>query len=374
MLKINKKLIKRIDIWTILLISTLVSIGILAISSATSYSGDTSIASKQFTFFVVGLVLMIIIMCIDYHLLGEWYLGIYAITNIVLILVFFIGDNVNGATRWIDLGFFQIQPSEFAKIAIIVCTAKLISVKNDRMNSVVTVGLIGMFQFIPFILINRQPNLSTSIVILIILVVQLFVSKLEMKYIVSCSIIGVIAIALILGYIVRNPNQQIIDNYQRNRIVTLFEGGDSKSDNYQTSRSVDAIGSGGFYGKGLYQGAISRLNYLPESHNDFIVSTIGEEFGFVGVSILITVILLLITRGIWIAYTAADDFGKLIVAGYIGMIAAQSFINMGVVTSILPNTGLPMPFVSYGGSSLWANMMGIGLVLSVALRRDETMF
>ncbi|OON97519.1 MAG: rod shape-determining protein RodA [Candidatus Epulonipiscium fishelsonii] len=370
----NKGYFKRIDIWLILPMVILIGIGILAISSATSYSGESDIVSKQITFFVIGFLLMIFVMNIDYHWLGEWYIAIYIITTTVLLAVLFMGSTVGGATRWIDLGFIQLQPSEFAKIAVILCTSKLISKYNNNMNSVISIGSIGLFQFIPFILINLQPNLSTSLVIVIILIVQIFVSNLDMKYIISVTIIGILSLVLLLGYIIRNPNQKIIEDYQRNRIVTQFEGGDTQGDYYQTSRSIDAIGSGGLYGKGLYQGAISQLNYLPEAHNDFVVAIIGEEFGFVGICSLISVILILIARGIWVAYTSQDDFGKFIVAGYIGMIATQSFINMGVVTSMLPNTGLPLPFVSYGGSSLWANMMGMGLVLNVSMKREETMF
>ncbi|MGL6174001.1 MAG: FtsW/RodA/SpoVE family cell cycle protein [Cellulosilyticaceae bacterium] len=374
MLRLKKEHLKKIDIWMILLMTALIGIGTLAIDSATSYSGDTTIVNKQIMFFVIGFVLMLIVMSIDYHWLGEWYLGIYGITLAVLISVFFLGVNVNGAARWIEVAGIQIQPSEFAKIAMIICTAKLIDKYNDKINSVVSVGIIGLFQFVPFILINRQPNLSTSIVIVLILVVQLFMSELDLKYIFSTAVIALLAVVLILGYIIKNPNQKLIADYQRDRIVTKVEGGDSLGDHYQTSRSVHAIGSGGLKGKGLYQGAISQLNYLPESHNDFIVAIIAEEFGFVGIVSMLGIILLLITRGLWIAHSAPDNYGRLIVGGYMGMIAIQSFVNMGVVTNLLPNTGLPLPFISYGGSSLWANMMGMGLVLNVAMRREETMF
>ncbi|OON99631.1 MAG: cell division protein [Epulopiscium sp. Nele67-Bin004] len=365
---------KNIDIYLILLMSALIGIGILAISSATSYSGDTSVLKSQITFFIFGLILMTIIMNFNYKFLGVWYLGIYTITNLVLLAVLLFGNDAKGATRWISIGPVQIQPSEFAKITMILCTARLISLKNEKMNSVVTIAQIGLFQFVPFILINRQPNLSTSIVILTLLVLQLFVSKLKMRYILGTALVGGITVAIAVGYIVSNPNQQILDAYQRNRIVTAVMGGDSQSDNYQTSRSVDAIGSGGLNGKGLYQGAISQLNYLPESHNDFIVATIAEEFGFVGILVLLGIIILFVGRGLFLAYVIDDDFGRMILVGYFGMIAAQSFINLGVVTAVLPNTGLPLPFVSYGGSSLWANMMGMGLVLSVIGNREETMF
>lgn len=374
MFHFKKEYIKHIDFFLIFLMVALVGLGTLAISSATLYSGESDIVTKQILFFFIGLVLMVIVMSIDYHLLGEWYWLIYGLSILVLISVFFLGEAKNGAARWIDFGFVQIQPSEFAKIAMILCTAKIIDKYNDRINTLKPLIPICLFQFVPFILINRQPNLSTSLVIVALLVVQLFVSKLNLKYMVSAGLISLVVLVGGMTYIVNNPNQKIIASYQRERIMTKLEGGDSLGDNYQTNQSVHAIGSGGMSGKGLYQGAISQLNYLPESHNDFIVATIAEEFGFIGVVGMILVILMLIARGLWIAHNAPDDFGKLIVVGYIGMIAMQSFVNMGVVTSLLPNTGLPLPFISYGGSSLWANMLGMGLVLNVGMRKKTTMF
>ncbi|MGL4345895.1 MAG: rod shape-determining protein RodA [Cellulosilyticaceae bacterium] len=374
MFRFKKDYIRHIDFFMIFLMAALTGVGTLAISSATLYSGQSDIVKKQVVFFIIGLVLMGVAMSIDYHFLGEWYWAIYGITLIVLIAVIFLGEAKNGAARWIEIGGFQIQPSEFAKITMILCTAKVIDKYNDKINTIVPLIPICLFQFVPFILINRQPNLSTSLVILALLVVQLFVSKLNLKYIISAAVIGLVVVVGGMTYIVQNPNQKIIASYQRERIMTKLQGGDSLGDNYQTNQSVHAIGSGGFQGKGLYQGAISQLNYLPESHNDFIVAIIAEEFGFIGVIAMILLILMLIARGLWIAHGAPDDFGKLIVVGYIGMIAMQSFVNMGVVTSLLPNTGLPLPFISYGGSSLWANMLGMGLVLNVAMRKKTTMF
>lgn len=366
--------IKRLDIWLILLMSALTGIGIMAINSATAYSGETEYVSKQIMFFLVGLVLMIIVMCIDYHVLANWYLVIYGITIVVLIAVFFLGEEVNGAARWIKIGPIQIQPSEFAKISMILCCAKLIDVYNKRINLLWPILIIGAFEFVPFILVNRQPNLSTSIVLVAILVIQLFVTNLNLKYIGTTVVVGTLVFTAAFVYIVNNPDQVLIADYQRKRIVNMVNGGDSLSDSYQTDHAVHAIGSGGLKGKGLYKGSISQLNYLPESHNDFIMAVIGEEFGFVGAITVVGIIFLLVIRGLWIARGAPDDLGKFIVVGYIGMIAMQAFINIGVVTDLLPNTGIPIPFISYGGSALWANMIGMGLVLNVAMSKEETMF
>lgn len=374
MFNLKKEHFKSIDYWMILCMFALIGIGMLAISSATTYSGDTEILKMQLLFFITGIILMIFVMAIDYHFLGEWYIPIYIGINLLLIAVFFVGKNVNGATRWIEIGPMTIQPSEFAKIGVILCTAKMLDKYNDKINSFKSLFIVGMFHFVPFILVNRQPNLSTSLVILGILVVQLFISKLDLKVMFgSAAVIAVVA-GVLLTYIIANPNQKIIPDYQRDRIVTKVHGGDDLGENYQTNQSVHAIGSGGLEGKGLYKGAISQLNYLPESHNDFIVAIIAEEFGFIGILIILSIIIFMIGRGLWIAYSAPDEFGRFIIAGYMGMIAMQTFVNMGVVTSLLPNTGLPLPFISYGGSSLWANMIGMGLVLNVGMRKEKNMF
>ena len=369
-----KDLVKKIDIWLILCMFVLTSIGILSINSATSYSGETKLVTKQIIFFVVGLGLMLMIMCIDYHILASWFWIIYVGNIILLIAVFFMGNTVKGATRWIEIAGVQLQPSEFAKVAMILCGARLIDKYNNKINELWPILIIGGIEFVPFILVNRQPNLSTSLVLAVILVIQLFVSELNLKYIISTFLVGVLVITIAFVYIVKTPDQGLIEGYQRKRIVNMINGGDSLADGYQTQRAVQAIGSGGLYGKGLHQGSISRLNYLPESHNDFIMAVVGEEFGFVGAVSVIGILLLFVLRGLWIARRAPDTLGRFIIVGYMGMIAMQGFVNVGVVTDMLPNTGLPIPFISYGGSSLWATMMGLGLVLNVAMRREETMF
>lgn len=369
-----KELVKKVDLWLILLMFVLTSIGILSINSATSYSGETELVTKQIIFFVVGLGLMFVIMCIDYHVIANWFWVIYGGNIIILVAVFFMGNNVNGATRWIEIAGVQIQPSEFAKVAMILCGAKLIDKYNTKMNELWPILIIGCIEFVPFILVNRQPNLSTSLVLIVILVIQLFVSELNLKYIISTFLVGLLVVVIAFVYIVKTPDQSLIEDYQRKRIVNMINGGDSLSDGYQTQRAVQAIGSGGLYGKGLHQGSISQLNYLPESHNDFIMAVVGEEFGFVGAVSVVVMLLLFILRGLWLAGRAPDTLGRFIIVGYMGMIAMQGFVNIGVVTDMLPNTGLPIPFISYGGSSLWATMMGLGLVLNVAMRREETMF
>lgn len=368
-----KDIIRKVDIWLIILMTLLTIVGLLAINSAVAYSGETSNLVKQILMFAVGFILMTIVLSIDYHTLAKWYLVIYAGIILLLVAVLLFGVESHGARRWLDVGV-QIQPSEFAKVGMILCGATIINKYNKQINKIWPLLIIGLFEFIPFILVNRQPNLSTSLILLAVMMIQIFVSKLRIKYILTGATISILVILIGFIYIVNNPDQKIIKPYQRNRIMSLVNGDNSSDEKYQTQRAVQAIGSGGLMGKGLNKGSISQLNYLPESHNDFVMAVVGEEMGFVGVLTVVTILLIFIFKGLFIARGAPDELGRFIVIGYFGMIAIQSFVNMGVVTDFLPNTGIPIPFISYGGSSLWANMMGLGMVLNVSVQTNKKVF
>lgn len=369
-----KDIIRKVDIWLIILMALLTTVGLLAINSAVAYSGETSNLIKQILMFAVGFILMTIVLSIDYHTLAKWYLVIYLGILVLLIAVLFMGVESHGARRWINIAGVQIQPSEFAKVGMILCGATIINRYNKQINKIWPLLIIGLFEFVPFILVNRQPNLSTSLILLAIMIIQIFVSKLRIKYIFTGATVSVLVILIGFIYIVNNPDQKIIKNYQRNRIMSLVNGDNSSDEKYQTQRAVQAIGSGGLTGKGLNKGSISQLNYLPESHNDFVMAVVGEELGFIGVLTVIVILLVFIFKGLFIARGAPDELGRFIVIGYFGMIAIQSFVNMGVVTDFLPNTGIPIPFISYGGSSLWANMMGLGMVLNVSAQTNKKVF
>lgn len=369
-----KEIIRKVDFVLILLMTLLTIFGLLAINSAVAYSGETSNLIKQILMFMVGFVLMTIVMCIDYHTLAKWYLVIYAGILLLLIAVLFVGVESHGARRWINIAGVQIQPSEFAKVGMILCGGTIIDKYNKQINKIWPLFIIGLFEFVPFILVNRQPNLSTSLILLSVMMIQIFASKLRIKYIFAGVTVAIVIVVIGFIYIVNNPDQKIIKKYQRDRIMSLVNGDNSSDEKYQTQRAVQAIGSGGLMGKGLNQGSISQLNYLPESHNDFVMAVVGEELGFVGVLTVISIILAFIFKGLFIARGAPDTLGQFIVVGYFGMIAIQSFVNMGVVTDFLPNTGIPIPFISYGGSSLWANMMGLGMVLNVSIQTHKNVF
>lgn len=372
---INRDSIKKIDIWIILIICALVAISIAAIGSATKVhvGGSMSHVKKQVLFFIVGSIVMLVVAVVDYHIIASFHIPIYIINIILLLIVLVNGHEGGGAARWINLGFMTLQPSEFAKIIIILCLARIIDKYQKSINKIHILALIILYTLIPFLMVQMQPDLSTSIVFLVILVIELYVGNINYKYIMGSVIIGVPVVIGLFIYI-QNPNQVLLKPYQRERIMQTLYGDDNSDAGMQTKQSVHAIASGGLHGKGLYEGTVSQLNYLPEPQTDFVFAVIGEELGFVGSMMVVGLFIALIGRGLWIARGAPDLLGKLIVTTYIATLAFQIFVNIGVVTDLLPNTGIPLPFVSAGGSSLLANMIGIGLVLNVGMREENTMF
>ena len=296
---------------------------------------------------------------------------------LLLLGVLLFGKEVNGATRWLYFGPIGIQPSEFAKIVMIFCLAKLIDKNQTQINNIRVIVFLCIFSFIPIILIQKQPSLSASLVLIAVLSIQLFAGGLDYKYILIVFAI-VIPIVLFVFWDVQNETPLIVDKilakHQITRISTFLDPVAGSNEYYQTIKSINAIGSGRLGGKGLYQGTLNQLSYLPEPHNDFIFSVIGEEFGFIGCMVILVLEFFIVFRCILIAMSCRDLFSKLIVAGIAGMIAFQTFVNTGVATSLIPNTGMSLPFVSYGGSSMWTNMASIGLVLNIGCKRSKSLF
>ncbi|MCC8014712.1 MAG: rod shape-determining protein RodA [Eubacterium sp.] len=369
----QKHRISTFDIPLLVLVIALTSFGIVAIGSATrvNINGFTGEAVSQIIWLVTGLVLLFAAAFFDYHTICGLWIPIYVLNLVLLgaVLLFGSGD---GVSRWL----FGIQPSEFAKIFIIISLSKFIDKSEEKINNIDILFAAVALAGVPFLLVFLQPSLSASMVIAAITAVLIFCGGLSRKYILVFLAV-VIPIGIILFIDIMSDDHIILGkfltDYQISRLVSFLSSDVSGTDPtlYQTKNSIWAIGSGGLKGKGLYGGTINQLNYLPESHNDFIFSVIGEEFGFIGCLGVIIALFVIISRCVMIGAGAADSLGRLLCCGVGGMIAFQTFVNIGVATGILPNTGMPLPFVSYGGSSLWVNMTGIGLVLNVGLRRQR---
>ena len=366
---------KRYDFISIFIVIALFTISYYAIGSATrvnSIEGTGYFATKQLYGFVLGFFLMVVLSFIDYHLVGKFAIIVYMLNIGLLIAVFLIGDTKNGSARWIPIGSYTIQPSEFAKLFMVIVLAKYFDKFEKKINKLyIIVGAVILI-LIPTYLINAQPDLSTSLVLLFLLGVMLFASGISYKYIIALIIVAV-PLALGLLWYVQQPDQKLLEDYQIERILsTMYPEEYELSSALQTQNSVQAIGSGQLYGKGLYQGKLNQYDYLPEPQTDFIFSIIGEEFGFVGCSAVLILLLLLILRVLYIAKDSNDLMGRLLVTGFVAVITFHTFINVGVTTAIVPNTGLPLPFVSYGLSALVSNMLMLGMIINLSMQRKTS--
>ncbi len=339
-------------------------------SRANLEEGTSSYATKQLYGFIIGFVLMLIVSVIDYHIVGK-LVPLVFLTNIGLLLaVFIIGIEVNGATRWIPVvAGYTIQPSEFAKFFMVVVLAKYFDKFEKRINNIFVLIGAAILMGVPVLLIAKQPDLSTSLVLIFLLAMMIFGGGISYKYIIAVALIAVPLATALLAYI-QTDDQILLQDYQKERILAMINPEEyEQSTALQTQKSVQAIGSGQLEGKGLYQGKLNQYNYLSESQTDFIFAIIGEEFGFIGCSGVLFLLLLLLIRVLYIAKDSQDLMGRLLVVGFVGIVAFHTFINVGVATAIVPNTGLPLPFVSSGLSALWSNMLMLGMILNVSMQR-----
>ena len=350
----------------VFLVLALSVIGVLVVGSA-----KASFQGKQILGVFIGLIAMFIVSMIDYMWIQNFYWLIYIFTVLILGAVLVIGTNVNGATRWIDLGFTTFQPSELAKILLILFFSKFIMEHEEDINDKFTLIKYAILAGIPLALIIVEPNLSTTICTALLICLMIYVGGLSYKFIVSVLLILIPVAAIFLSIVVQ-PDQKILKDYQQKRILAFIEPEKYESDEaYQQKNSVMAIGSGQLTGKGLNNNTTTSVkngNFILEPQTYFIFAIVGEELGFVGSCIIIALLLLIVIQCILIGMRSQDLAGRIICCGVGGLIGIQSFINIGVATKILPNTGVPLPFVSYGLTSLVSLYIGIGLVLNVGLQ------
>ena len=341
-------------------------------------SANSSYTIKQGAGMAAAYLMMIFISFVDYKFITKYYWLWYAIGNILLVLVLLIGKSSHGAKRWLGIGTsFQIQPSEFMKLIIAIFLAKVISMYKDRLNTWKFLVIIALVLLVPILLIVKEPDLSTTVMVVLIVVTIIFCAGISYKIIGMVLLVVVPLIAAFLVYIIATPDPIFMEQYQRNRIVDFIYGSDSTDGTvsagvYQQNYAVQAIGSGQLSGKGLNNedpSSLKNAGYIAEAQNDFIFAVIGEELGFVGC--LITIFLFtIVIECIITAVRAKDLEGRLICCGVAAYIAFQTFINIGVVTKLLPNTGLPLPFFSCGVTSLVNLFAAMGIVLNINLQRN----
>lgn len=356
----------------ILLMLVICGLGIAIIGSANDGSDNRAVL-KQAIGMVIGFSGMIVISLIDYGWILKFYWLIYVFNVGLLSAVLLIGSSHHGAKRWIDItDGLTIQPSEFAKIFMILFLAKFLTVNKERISKwwflIVTAGLAG----ITLLLIEKEPDLSTTILVTGLTIIMVFAAGISYKKIgiILAVFIPVAAAAIIY---IQQPEQKLLDDYQMKRINAFLYPDEYDDARYQQDNSVLAIGSGKLYGKGLYNDSTESLknaNYLSrEMVNDFIFAIIGEEMGFVGSCIVLGVLFLIIAECFLAAIFAPDASGRMLCTGMAALLTLQVFINVGVATELLPNTGIPLPFISTGLSSLISLFGGMGFVLNVSLQR-----
>lgn len=348
--------------------------GVLIIRSATISTGEDSTYLKQLMGVGLGFAVMFIVSMIDYHWLIKMYPVIYGGIILILALIYTpLGTSAGtGATRWLNLGV-QIQPSEFAKVAIVICLAAFFQMYSERINSPAVVVLSALLLGVPLLLILKQPDLSTSLVIMFIYVVMIFAAGISYKWVGSVLAV-VVPVAAVFMFLVEKDLLPFLKEYQKMRILSFLHPQDYPSLALQQTRSVMAIGSGGLYGKGLFNESLDSVkngDYLMEEDTDFIFAVAGEELGFAGCCVIIAVLFMLVIQCLITAGRAQDKAGQLIATGIAAQFAFQSFVNIGVATFILPNTGLPLPFISAGLSSLLSVYIGAGIVFNIGLQRSR---
>lgn len=348
-------------------------VGVLVIRSATNQ--DMALVGKQIMGIVIGFVVVIGLSLLDYHRLLSLSVVIYGGCIAGLVAVLFFGRRVGGATRWIVLPVIgQLQPSEFVKIGLVLFFADYLGKRQEVLNRFRTLVVAAALILLPLFLVFSQPDLSTSLVILVIFSCMLFAAGLSYRWILGAAAVLVPSGALFV-YLLQYNMVPFLKEYQARRILAFVNKAKYAEANLQQDNSIMAIGSGLLHGKGLNNNTLASVkngNFLSEEKTDFIFAVIGEELGFIGCVIVILLITLVVYECLYMAGRARDLSGKLICIGIAALIAFQSFSNIAVATGLFPNTGLTLPFISYGVSSLISIYIGVGVALNVGLQRKTT--
>ncbi|HVN29577.1 MAG TPA: rod shape-determining protein RodA [Candidatus Binataceae bacterium] len=362
---IDRKMFGHFD-WTLFLsVLALASIGMLSVTSA-SYAmyhhTFNALVTRQFLWVSIGAGIMVGALFFDYRAMMTYAYPIYLASLGLLIAVSVIGHSTGGSRRWINLGFFHLEPSELAKLAIVLVMVRYLREEPPRGGWQLRQMIIpGVMLGVPAVLVLKQPDLGTALVLVLISITLMFVSGLNWRTMAMLALAAMFAAPV---------SWHFLKPYQRQRLVSFIDPkADPLGSGYHIIQSEIAIGAGGPYGKGFMNGSQARLNFLPEETTDFIFAVFAEEFGMAGSLLLLALYASLIARGAWIARHARDRFGSLLALGVTGIVFWQVAINIAMTTGMLPVVGIPLPLVSYGGSSVLTMMTAMGLLISVNARR-----
>ena len=366
----SKRFLRRIDFALLISAAAIVIYGLVIISSATHINtpGEERFwfVQRQGIFALVNAVLAVLLMNFDYRGLSQHGKFLYVFNLIMLLAVMLFGHAALGAQRWIQIGPISLQPSEFSKLLMIICMASLLEDRMGKINTLQDLIPVALYVGVPFILVLKQPDLGTSLVFMAIFFGMIIACGMPWKMLIGMAVCGVMSMPVLW---------QFLKDYQKMRIMVFLDPNvDPLGSGYHIIQSKIAIGSGMLFGKGLFEGTQSQLNFLPENHTDFIFAVVGEELGFVGAVVLLILYLIVLWRGIHIAKEAGDVFGRLLAVGITSMLAFHVLVNVGMTTGIMPVTGIPLPLMSYGISSLTTNILSIAILLNINMHRQKFIF
>lgn len=377
---LTKKDLKNIDFLLLAAASIIVVTSLVVLSSAAANLADDPLyyTKRQALWAVIGLGLLIIILVVDYKALGRVWPYLYLVNVVMLVAVLFVGAEAKGAQRWIEIGPFVFQPSEFSKLLLIITLARFLAGQQGKLNRLRDFLPVFLFALPPVLLVFRQPDLGTAMVLLVIVIGMLFLAGANATLL--GGIVGGAFLAVVLALVAHFHLGLALplEEYQIQRLVVFLDpyadGMGGRGAGYHIIQSEVAVGSGYLWGKGLGNGSQSQLEFLPEPHTDFIFSVVGEELGFVRSVFLLLMYFIVIWRCIAAARKAQDIYGTLLAGGVATMFLFHIMVNIGMTIGLMPITGIPLPLLSYGGSSMLTNLIALGLVLNVRIRNLRTMF
>ena len=366
----TKNILRRTD-WTLLMATAgIILMSLIIIGSATHINtpGEERywFVARQGIFAAVNVAFAIFLMNFDYKMLQGYGNKLYIFNLIMLLAVMLVGQTALGAQRWISIGPVSIQPSEFSKLIMIVSLAAMLVEKVGKLNTLDELLPVAAYVGLPFLLVLKQPDLGTSLVFMAIFFGMVLISGIRLRLLGGILAAGVAMMPLLWHF---------LKDYQKMRIMVFMDPNvDPLGSGYHIIQSKIAIGSGMLFGKGLFEGTQSQLNFLPENHTDFIFAVVGEELGFIGVVCLLLLYLVVLWRGVQIAKDASDMFGRLMAVGITSMLAFHVLVNVGMTLGIMPVTGIPLPLMSYGVSSLTTNIMAVAILINIQLRKKKLEF
>ena len=370
MFNIDRRFIKNFDWITLSVVTIIIFIGVMTIYSATRPLVDgegPGFYARQTVWFLIGIAGLFLVVSFDYIWLSRFSVYLYLAGIVSLIAVFIFGKAGLGAQRWISFGPLSFQPSEFFKVVYVIMLSHQLSIMNGPISTISFFRLFFLIVFVPFILLLKQPDLGTALIILIIFLSLMLARGLQRKIVILFVIIGLISLPF-LG----NIFWEGLKDYQKNRLIAFMEPGvDPTGIGYHITQSKITVGSGKFFGKGYLKGTQGPFRFLPEKHTDFIYAAFAEEWGFLGSILLLFFYVVLILRGLNTAMNAKDDFGRYLALGITFMFLTYFFVNVGMTLGVMPVVGIPLPFMSYGGTALLSNLLSLGILISIRTRRFE---